>query len=426
MALRSSAVGVFAASALLVGAAHATPVNLPASDPFIQLSNNGPNDILSAPGFGIFIGVSSLVPVALAGPSTTATLSTTNTITGAPILRALPYAGTTSTPGGYNTTISDNSGLYGPWTLTFTNGPDVSSVAVSLPPGATQLPAITNLTVSGSPANPTFDWRPPAGRPVEGYRINLFDQDLTSKSGTFFDVVLTRTITNPHITIPTMLDGGLTLDPAHRYTIQINALENRDGSNNLSNANVFARSRTYFDFTPASVGGPPFTYLPVIDLSGRFDYNVTNILTGTTIFVDPPVAVGYDYAIGAGNPNFRTVVLPTGIGDGKYDIYGFDTSGHRFILAKDWLGGDAFDFGTSGVDQFEVLGIELTANIDPSDTTAFVTGLSFVSSGDFTGSQTPITVDVGVPEPSAALLLAVGMLGLIGVRGARSQRIGER
>jgi hypothetical protein len=166
--------------------------------------------------------------------------------------------------------------------------------------------------------------------------------------------------------------------------------------------------------------------LPVIDLSGRFDYNVTNILTGTTIFVDPPVAVGYDYAIGAGNPNFRTVVLPTGIGDGKYDIYGFDTSGHRFILAKDWLGGDAFDFGTSGVDQFEVLGIELTANIDPSDTTAFVTGLSFVSSGDFTGSQTPITVDVGVPEPSAALLLAVGMLGLIGVRGARSQRIGER
>ena len=405
---RSRAVGALVVIVVFGGVAHATPFAL--SDSFIQLDDSGPNDISAPVGFGIFLGT-NVVPFGLAGASTT------GSATMGPVSILLPFKGTTADPGGYNKTISDTPGNRGQWTLTFTNGPDTVTQTVSLPPGATQLPLITNLAIGGSPANPTFSWLPPAGRAVEGYRINLFDQGLRSKSNTFQDVVLTGTVTSPTFTVPTALAGGLTLDPTHRYTIQINALENRDGSGNLSNANVIARSRAYFDFTPTPTGGPTFVYLPVPGPNGRFDYNVTNVAAGTTIFVDPPVAIGYDYATGTGNPNFRTVVLPSGIGDNMYDIYGLNALGQHILLANDWLGGQVFDFGVAGVDWFEVLGIEASADIDPADTTAFVTGLSFVSGGDFTGSQTPITEEVGVPEPSVTLLFAVGVIGLLRLRG---------
>jgi hypothetical protein len=38
-----------------------------------------------------------------------------------------------------------------------------------------------------------------------------------------------------------------------------------------------------------------------------------------TIFIDPFVAIGYDYAIGAGDPNFASVRLPN-VGDGNFDL----------------------------------------------------------------------------------------------------------
>lgn len=43
-----------------------------------------------------------------------------------------------------------------------------------------------------------------------------------------------------------------------------------------------------------------------------------------------------------------------------------------------------------GVDRFRVLGIESSAGLDPNNVTAFVTGLAFVTDGQFTGTMTPI------------------------------------
>ena len=73
------------------------------------------------------------------------------------------------------------------------------------------------------------------------------------------------------------------------------------------------------------------------------------------------------------------------------------------------------NFGSGGVSRFRVLGVETGAALDPTDTTAFVTGLSFVGDGNFTGTQTPIVANA-VPEPSSALIWAVGVLGLLGLR----------
>jgi hypothetical protein len=62
-----------------------------------------------------------------------------------------------------------------------------------------------------------------------------------------------------------------------------------------------------------------------------------------TVNIDPDVAIGYEYELGAGDPLFKTVELPVAIGDGKYDIYVLE-SGVWTLLAGDVLGGDVFAF----------------------------------------------------------------------------------
>jgi hypothetical protein len=56
--------------------------------------------------------------------------------------------------------------------------------------------------------------------------------------------------------------------------------------------------------------------------------------------------------------------------------------------------------------------------LDPGNGTAFITGLTFASSGEFTGTMTPITVLV-VPEPRIWGLMLAGLclLGLAKRRG---------
>lgn len=137
------------------------------------------------------------------------------------------------------------------------------------------------------------------------------------------------------------------------------------------------------------------------------------VQAGQTYYIDPDVAVGYDYAIGAGDPLFQSVNLTVGIGDGIYDIYGFDLLNNLVLLADDWLGGTVFNFGVGGVDRFRVTGIETAAGLDPKNTTAFITGLTFAGNGTFTGTQTPIVVNVqNVPEPSSLLLFGVAVAAL--------------
>jgi len=70
-------------------------------------------------------------------------------------------------------------------------------------------------------------------------------------------------------------------------------------------------------------------------------------------------------------------------------------NGTDFVFTKHLKGGTTFSFGKSGVARFRILGIEDSLNIDPANATAFITGLTFVSDGKFTGSMTPI---INLPE----------------------------
>jgi hypothetical protein len=57
----------------------------------------------------------------------------------------------------------------------------------------------------------------------------------------------------------------------------------------------------------------------------------------------------------------------------------------------------------------------MAAGLDPANTHAFVTGLTFVSAGDVSLIQTPIPV-VPEPETCAMLLAGLGLVSLIARR----------
>lgn len=123
--------------------------------------------------------------------------------------------------------------------------------------------------------------------------------------------------------------------------------------------------------------------------SGAYVFSVA-VVPGVPIFIDPVVAVGYDYRTGRKDPRIATVRLPIGIGDSWYRL---KVGGRKFLLA----GGELFDFRANGfpkgVEKFRVDCIEVEAMLDPANPQAFPTELSFMDAGWFTGTQKPLTRD---------------------------------
>ena len=122
---------------------------------------------------------------------------------------------------------------------------------------------------------------------------------------------------------------------------------------------------------------------------GAYTFGV-DVVPDVPIFIDPPVAVGYDYAIGRHDPRIASVQLPIGVGD---SLYALKVDGRKFVVT----GGEWFDFRAHGfphgVAGFRVGCIETAAALDPRNPQAFPTGLTFVASGRFTGTQRPRTHD---------------------------------
>lgn len=186
-----------------------------------------------------------------------------------------------------------------------------------------------------------------------------------------------------------------------------------------NNAEILRRSSSFFNFTPLAAGSPPNVFLPTVDPKGAFHFSITSVGPNAVTFIDPLIAIGYDYAIGAGDPNFASVLLPLGIGDDLFDLFLWD--GTDFTDSGiDLTGGSQYFFGPPGVDRFSIRGIETSVGLDPNNVTAFITGLTFVSTGAFTGTMTPITVEVAIPEPATTLLISASMLALAGLRRRRS------
>ncbi|SEK80135.1 nidogen-like domain-containing protein [Nitrosovibrio tenuis] len=160
--------------------------------------------------------------------------------------------------------------------------------------------------------------------------------------------------------------------------------------------------------------------LPNIVQADGWHFNF-NIQLHQTIFIDPLVATGYDFVVNSG-PNIESALFPVLAADTDgYDIYGFDNSNNTYDISLGHVhGGDVFSFGAAGVSRFELRDIDIGAGLDPSNTQAFVTGLTFVTAGDVSMTQTPLTVMAPIPEPETYALLLAG-LGLISAVARRAR-----
>ncbi|MFA3791294.1 PEP-CTERM sorting domain-containing protein [Aliiglaciecola sp. SL4] len=152
------------------------------------------------------------------------------------------------------------------------------------------------------------------------------------------------------------------------------------------------------------------------DFAHKFllDSDEVEDLGGSTVWIDPEVATGYDYSfdgaglLGIDLPDFSLFANAT------YQL--FDLSGN---LLADLFSGDSFDF-SSVVEGFSLRGIDPDLALDPY-APGFTIGLRFETPDMSTIliTQTPITetVDVNaIPAPSVLWLLLSGGAAMLMVR----------
>jgi len=186
-----------------------------------------------------------------------------------------------------------------------------------------------------------------------------------------------------------------------------------------------ALSTTAFLLSPLGGDAPDdvAVFLPSVNSEGVFQFDVP-VPDGETILIDPFVSIGFDYEVGATDPLFASVLLPEI--DGQmidFSLILFDVIGDEIVTGITIASLDTFNFLADvalapfgdfslGIGKFGIRGIPVGAQLDPTNPTAFVTELGFVSGGNFTGTMTPVTVFVAVPEPSTSFLFGAGLLGL--------------
>jgi hypothetical protein len=275
----------------------------------------------------------------------------------------------------------------------------------------TPVPFPSSVTIANSTdgRTPTVSWQLPIGFTPDGFRVNIFDRSSPLANGQA-DIIHTANLPNTatSYTLPSILSSGKSLVDGDKYSINFQVIETRGGVTfGGSNASILTRSSSFFDFTPQpSDTAPGNIALPQVDgVTGVYHFNVDTAGPDSITFIDPAIAVGYVYDIGAGDPNFASVILPD-VGDGIFDL-GF-LSTHVTLDA-----GVQYFFPAGGVAEFKVTGIEASARLDPADTLAFITGITFVTDGSFTGTMTPIIERVSaVSEPSSVLTLVSALVGL--------------
>lgn len=170
---------------------------------------------------------------------------------------------------------------------------------------------------------------------------------------------------------------------------------------------------------PGDVEAAPLLPDAVTDEDGfAFALAAEDVVERQTIFIDPPVAVGYVY-VGEGGATVYSVTAPTRAAAPDADGYRlfFDGAADGPRLAP----GETVILSAQGVTTFRIEGLDTALMLAPDNPTAFVTGVALegfaalrrTGDGAIRITQTPIVIDVPdvapVPLPAPAALLLGGM-----------------
>lgn len=405
LAMRNSMSLLLVGSALLMPVAvRAQPISVVNGTVNMFRDSRGANDVRVTAGERFQFGAD------VVGGSAGVSIGATYGPTGATVSQ-FACAPLTVAPNFCTRSTAYNANRLQPWTLRFTRGADTLELAGPSLLGTEQpVPFPVSVTLAGSGLTPTVSWVVPNAFAPDGFRVNVFDKNRVLPTGGI-DIVHSVAIAAnaTAYTLPATFSSGLALAEGGNYTINLQLIETRNHvAFTGNNAQILRRSNSYFAFTPLSGSNPPAVALPTVN-NGVYNFNIAQVNANSITFIDPDVAVGYDYAIGAGNPNFASVLLPD-VGDGQFTLAYTDAGGTQVVSLAH---GAQYFFGAGGVSAFRVSGIETSARLDPANVTAFITGLSFTANGSFTGTMTPITAFVAdVPEPQTWALFAMGLLAL--------------
>lgn len=155
-----------------------------------------------------------------------------------------------------------------------------------------------------------------------------------------------------------------------------------------------------------SNGVPEFNFDIIIDENG-----IGGLFP---IFIDPVVAIGYEYN---STVAISEVLIPDSLPNGD-DTFRLILPGFGEFILQAGVPFDLLSINSAGFTNFTIDGIDTNELLDPNDPFAFVTGLRYVGGGQANTSMTPITFDTDaqvnpVPTPGTLFLFGAGLIGLL-------------
>jgi hypothetical protein len=302
------------------------------------------------------------------------------------------------------------------WTISISNGSDTciggsctlnGNVVINpVTPdvqGVQNLPFVASFIfqATGDPTKPIFNWTVPPDTAHDQVTIWIQDrEDFIGQGGVggggAARVIFSRRLADDATSFDAAEIPAGVLKPDRKYSVSFQLDQLRPLPADPRFGRLQSRARAFFSFETRPLPINQQVYLPTVDPDGVgpgqpvYHFTVFDVQPAQVIFIDPPIAVGYDYQIGVGDPNFESVLLPE-VGDNVFDIYLWN--GSKYVFHASIGAGLEYKFPPGGVDRFRVLGIESSEGVDPNDVMAFITGLTFMSSGQFTGTMTPIIAE---------------------------------